>query len=318
MRDDLGTVFDLLEVNGVISAGFTAGGRWRTRFHPTVRLKLLAVARGSARVSADDRGESVVAGAGDVVVMNGCGSVLVEDARDGGGLQRSFVHPPGQAFYHAGCGEDVVVVGGHIDLADGTDALVAGLGGALLHLPAGRDTARLAGTLHHLVDEAMAERVASEPASRLHARLVILEVLRAMVEDGESVPVGWARGLLDDGIRPALRAMHDDPGRAWRLEELAHRSAMSRTAFAERFTALVGKPPLSYLTGWRMYVARRALRQSDAHIDELALQLGYSTAGAFSTAFRREVGESPRAYRSRHGSGPATARLTGSAGHRSR
>ncbi|MEV7367881.1 AraC family transcriptional regulator [Streptomyces sp. NPDC127159] len=298
MSDDLGTVFDLLEVNGVISAGFAAGGRWRTGFRPDVRLKLLTVARGGVRVSADGADAQVMS-VGDVVVLNGCKFVGIEDALETGGLQTTFTHPPDQAFYEAGGGDDTVVVGGHIDLSEGADALVGGLSGPLLYLPAGRDTERLARTLNHLVDEAMSTRVASEPAGRLHARLVILEVLRAAVRDGESVPIGWARGLLDEALRPALRAIHADPGRLWRVEELARHSAMSRTVFAERFATVVGKPPLAYLTGWRMYAARRALRGEDVRVDELAMRLGYSTASAFSTAFRREVGESPRAYRTR-------------------
>ncbi|WP_326570259.1 AraC family transcriptional regulator [Actinacidiphila glaucinigra] len=298
MSDELAAVFDLLEVNGVISAGFTVGGRWRTRFRPQVHLKLLTVARGGVRVSVNHEAVSLRVGVGDVVVLNGCESVLIEDDLESGGLQTSFTHPADQAFFDAGGGDDTVVVGGHIDLAEGAESLVAGLGGPLLRLPAGTDTARLTGILNHLLDEARSARLASEPAGRLHARLVILEILRAAVQEGESVPAGWARGLLDDGIRPALRAMHDDPGHPWGLEELARRSAMSRTVFAERFVSVVGKPPLTYLTGWRMYVARRALRQGDVRVDELALRLGYSTASAFSTAFRRETGASPRTYRS--------------------
>lgn len=87
------------------------------------------------------------------------------------------------------------------------------------------------------------------------------------------------------------------PGRG--LEDLARAAAMSRTTFAERFRDVAGTPPQSYLLGWRMLLARRELRSGDARVRPLALQLGYSSESAFSTAFKREVGESPLHYRAR-------------------
>ena len=100
-------------------------------------------------------------------------------------------------------------------------------------------------------------------------------------------------------LRPALTRMHAEPGRPWRLEELARAAAMSRTSFAERFRAVAGLPPLAYLNRWRMLLAQRALRDGDLPIRSLAADLGYSSESAFSTAFKREVGESPLSYRHR-------------------
>jgi AraC-like DNA-binding protein len=74
---------------------------------------------------------------------------------------------------------------------------------------------------------------------------------------------------------------------------------MSRTSFAERFRDVAGVPPLAYLNRWRMLLARRALRHGDARVGALAAELGYASESAFSTAFKREVGESPLRYRSR-------------------
>ncbi|WP_031466307.1 helix-turn-helix transcriptional regulator [Sciscionella sediminilitoris] len=76
-------------------------------------------------------------------------------------------------------------------------------------------------------------------------------------------------------------------------------AAMSRTSFAERFRAVAGVPPLTYLTRWRMLLAQRALRDGDAGVGSLAFTLGYASGGAFSTAFKRETGESPLNYRRR-------------------
>ncbi|WP_235854811.1 helix-turn-helix transcriptional regulator [Nonomuraea aridisoli] len=100
-------------------------------------------------------------------------------------------------------------------------------------------------------------------------------------------------------IAAALGLMHAEPGRPWDLRQLASAAAMSRTTFAERFRMAGGMPPLTYLNRWRMLLAQRALRDSDVSVGSLASDLGYSSESAFSTAFKREVGESPLRYRRR-------------------
>ena len=135
-------------------------------------------------------------------------------------------------------------------------------------------------------------------AIRQYGQLLVLDVLRAYVDQAE-LPPGWLRVLTDERLRPAVTLMHREPGRAWRLDELAHASAMSRTSFAERFRSVAGVPPLTYLNGWRMKLAQRALRDGDARVGALAAELGYSSESAFSNAFKRDVGMSPLRYRSR-------------------
>ena len=93
--------------------------------------------------------------------------------------------------------------------------------------------------------------------------------------------------------------MHAEPGKPWRLEQLARASAMSRTSFAERFRTLAGMRPLTYLNSWRMLLAQRALRDGDTRVGPLAYELGYTSESAFSNAFKREVGVSPLRYRAR-------------------
>jgi AraC-like DNA-binding protein len=90
--------------------------------------------------------------------------------------------------------------------------------------------------------------------------------------------------------------MHDEPGRAWRLDELARAAMMSRTSFATHFRAAAGEAPLTYLTRWRMRLAEHALLRGGAPIAALAQTLGYSSESAFSHAFKRIVGQSPKHY----------------------
>jgi len=91
--------------------------------------------------------------------------------------------------------------------------------------------------------------------------------------------------------------VHRDPARAWTVASLAAEVAMSRSAFAARFTELVGEPAMHYVARWRMQVAQDALRQDAAAIGELATRLGYQSEAAFSRAFKRVTGVSPGAVR---------------------
>jgi AraC-like DNA-binding protein len=108
---------------------------------------------------------------------------------------------------------------------------------------------------------------------------------------------GWSAALHDPATAAALSCIHADPAYRWTVEELATRAGLSRSAFARRFTALVGRPPLAYLSWWRMTLAARLLRESDAPLSTVARQTGYTSEFAFANAFKREYGVAPGRYR---------------------
>jgi AraC-like DNA-binding protein len=110
---------------------------------------------------------------------------------------------------------------------------------------------------------------------------------------------GWAAALQDPAVTAALHAMHSDPARPWTVEELGGKGGLSRAAFARRFAALVGQPPLVYLTWLRMTTAARLLRENDTPLRALAARCGYTSEFAFAKAFKREYGVAPGRYRSR-------------------
>ncbi len=122
-------------------------------------------------------------------------------------------------------------------------------------------------------------------------------MLRVHLDTGTEIPSGWLRAIGDRRLAPALRLMHGAPGRAWRLNELAAASAMSRTAFCVHFRSVAGMAPLTWLTQWRMRMARRALIDEKTPITVLAAKLGYASESAFSSAFKRVAGMSPSDYR---------------------
>ncbi|WP_329177240.1 AraC family transcriptional regulator [Streptomyces sp. NBC_01477] len=132
---------------------------------------------------------------------------------------------------------------------------------------------------------------------------LLLYILRGWLADRSAAEAqglarpGWATALTDPVVGPALEGIHADPGRAWTVEELAACGGLSRSAFAQRFTALVGTPPLTYLTWWRMTAAGRLLLSGDAPLRVVAEQVGYRAEFAFAKAFKREYGVAPGRYR---------------------
>ncbi|MFE6865246.1 AraC family transcriptional regulator [Kitasatospora sp. NPDC057692] len=127
---------------------------------------------------------------------------------------------------------------------------------------------------------------------------LLLYILRAWFEEQPpATAAGWAAALGDSAVAPALTAIHEAPSAAWTVESLAARAGLSRAAFARRFTMLVGEPPMSYLTRWRMTTAARLLRESEAPLTSVAAQTGYGSEYAFAKAFKREFGLAPGGYR---------------------
>jgi transcriptional regulator GlxA family with amidase domain len=135
------------------------------------------------------------------------------------------------------------------------------------------------------------------PAASL-ASIVLVNILRAHLAT-DAPPAGWLGALADPKTGEALRLMHADVARPWRVAELAAAVAMSRTSFAERFRRRVGLPPLEYLTRWRMTLARDALKTNSETLATVAAQIGYESETAFSLAFKRMFNESPGRYRTR-------------------
>ena len=126
---------------------------------------------------------------------------------------------------------------------------------------------------------------------------LLLYILRAWMDEFPRRAPGWAGALRDPAIAPALAAIHADPANGWTVESLASRAGLSRAAFARKFHIMVGEPPLTYLTRWRMTTAARLLRESDAPLAAIAARTGYRSEFAFAKAFKREYGQAPGGYR---------------------
>ena len=126
--------------------------------------------------------------------------------------------------------------------------------------------------------------------------MMLVQALRLHLAEGLRGGVGWLFALADRQMGAAINAMHDDPAHRWTLRSLAERAGMSRTTFTLKFKETVGTSPMDYLTRWRMLVAGDRLANSTDPISVIARSLGYELESAFSTAFKRTMGCSPRQY----------------------
>ena len=129
------------------------------------------------------------------------------------------------------------------------------------------------------------------------SELLFVEAVRRHLAELPPGQTGWLCGLRDPVIGRALSLLHTRITQHWTAEALAREVNMSRSAFADRFTALVGAPPMRYLTSWRMQVAANKLRDTRQNIAQIAFDVGYESEAAFTRAFRREMGQPPAAWR---------------------
>lgn len=128
--------------------------------------------------------------------------------------------------------------------------------------------------------------------------ITLVHVLRERFAADPADAPRWFVAATDATIGPALRALHADPARAWTVAALAGEAALSRAAFARRFTALLGIPPLQYLAEWRMALAREELRRPGVGLAAVASTVGYRSEYAFAAAFKRHHGTAPGRWRS--------------------
>jgi AraC-like DNA-binding protein len=135
--------------------------------------------------------------------------------------------------------------------------------------------------------------------SRL-ADVLVIQAVRAWLQ--QEPGSGWVAALRDPRLGAALDAVHADPAAPWTLASLAEHAHLSRSAFAARFTELVGEPPMAYVTAWRMDLAARLVRETDLSLARVAERVGYRSEASFNRAFRRAHGLTPGAYARR---GPA-------------
>ncbi|MET9735309.1 AraC family transcriptional regulator [Streptomyces sp. NPDC006458] len=279
---------------------------WGLRFQAADGAGFHVLLRGTAWL-VPSRGEPVRLGPGDVVFLaHGRGHVIASslDAEpEEVGLESDGGWPAMHTPSRDSTPDAVLLCGAYLLDRSRAHPLLTELP-EVVHLPA-RDGAD--GPLHTAIELLRAELSAPQPGSDTIVSMLLdtllLYILRAWWQragrESAGHPTGWAAALADPGITAALRALHADPAHPWTVGELGLRAGLSRAAFSRRFTALVGQPPLTYLTWWRMTTAGRLLREDDTPLRLVAQRTGYTSEFAFAKAFKREFGVAPGQYRRR-------------------
>ncbi|MCX0275274.1 AraC family transcriptional regulator [Nocardia zapadnayensis] len=173
----------------------------------------------------------------------------------------------------------------------------------VIHLPAPETRHTPVGAIVDLLDgELTADRPGHDAMLRSLLDALLLHILRRWLD--RRADTGWSAALHDPAVAAALSAIHGSPGHGWTVAELAAHAGVSRAGFARRFTELIGRPPIAYLTWWRMTLAARQLRDTDTPLTLIARDAGYASEFAFAHAFKND----PRVNIERStGSGPSRA-----------
>jgi AraC-like DNA-binding protein len=174
----------------------------------------------------------------------------------------------------------------------------------LLHLqrpPEIADRDRLGPLIAFAVAESRQQRSGAQSVLLRLSEVLFIEVVRRYLDSLPPDRTGWLAGLRDAVAGRVLAMLHDRPAAPWTLEQLAKDAGVSRSALADRFTQVVGQPPMRYLAHWRMQLASRLLADGTAKVSAVGLEVGYQSEAAFSRAFKEIVGVSPAAWRRARG-----------------
>lgn len=281
---------------------------WGMRFSRIGGAGFHVVLQGSALLLPPDEQEPIRLNVGDVVfVSHGRSHALVDDP-----ASPQFAMPEtgdDDLLIPQGDGQMTSMLCGSYYLDDiRPHPLIAALP-EVIHLPAQVGGESRVQSIVDLLGAEMDERApGSSAAVPALLDLLLLYIVRTWYRrQAEQGRGGWAAALRDPAISTALGLIQGSPAIPWTVAGLAAEAGLSRANFAQRFTDLVGSPPLTYLTWWRMTLAGRLLTLDDQPLSAIARQVGYQSEFAFSKAFKREFAVSPTAYRRRQGARIVTA-----------
>lgn len=310
--DALTSLLDGPRAHGAFLLRTVLNPPWSLRIEDQAPLTLVAMVSGTAWV-VPVTGETVPLMAGDVVILRGPDPYTVADHPD---TAPQVVIHPGQRCTTVD-GEDLAQA---LDLGvrtwgndpDGSTVMLTGT----YHMD-GEVSRRLLAALPPLVAlggatwgsplvSLLAGEIARDEAGQDSVLdrlldLLLIAALRTWFTRPEAKTPGWYTAQSDPVVGRALRMLHNSPEHPWTVARLANATGVSRAALARRFTDLVGEPPMTYLTGWRLAIAADLLLEPDTTLEAVARRVGYSSPFALSAAFKRVWGESPQEYRRRRG-----------------
>ena len=260
------------------------------------------VAAGSMQLQAEG-GDPIEVRAGEFVLLpHNHTHVFGSDLNAALKLARDVIQPPQGSgisrINYGGGGAKTQLLCGYL----GSDAPFSPLLSALppvlkLDVRATPSGAWIESSFRFAASEIAAGRLGSTTVIAKLSELLFVEAVGQFVAQLPEERRGWLAGLRDPQIGRALAVLHARPTEPWTAEALAVEVGMSRSVFAERFTSLIGQPPMQYLTAWRMHVAAQRLREGHGSVAQIGFAIGYESESAFSRAFKRQFGASPAVWR---------------------
>lgn len=302
----LSRLLDHPRARDVVTLRITMARPWSVRVADRAAITVLTVTDGETTVTTTDG--STTLHPGDVALIRGprpytVGSGHVEEPT-------AVIHPDQHCTTAAGvtlhenmshglrrwgndpAGPDSLVIAGYPGVSE-AGRLVTDLLPESAHLPSGAVDPTL---LDLMVRELGVDAPGQGTVLDRLVDVVLIAAIRAWIDRHHDTLPGWV-GRTDPEVATALRLIHDEPDRPWTVAELARTAATSRAGLAARFTAQVGSPPIEYLTRWRLTLARDLLADPGNTLHTVAHRVGYGSAFALSTAFKRRYGLSPQHYR---------------------
>jgi AraC-like DNA-binding protein len=281
---------------------------WSVRVQDRAPVSLVAMVRGDAWVVPDPPGETVRLRPGDVAITRGPDPYTFAD--DPATPPQVVIHPGEhcttpdgedlaqamdlgvRTWGNSPDGSTVMLIGTYQMRGEISERLLAALPPLLVL----REDIGDSPLVPLLADEIGKDEPGQEAVLDRLLDLLLIAVLRTWFSRPEAEAPAWYRAHDDPVVGRALRMIHNNPDHPWTVATLAAEIGVSRAALARRFADLVGEPPMSYLTGWRLTLAADLLREPDATVGAVARQVGYASPFALSTAFKRVRGVSPRQH----------------------
>jgi AraC-like DNA-binding protein len=296
--DPLSDVLSLLKPRSYMAGGFDMGGEWSIRFGRHEGIKCYAVVSGDCWLSVE---------VPDAVHLNTGDCFLLPRGRPFR-LATDLTLTPVDALTvlatakrqgeitQINGGGRCCTVGSHFAFTGNHAGILLGVLPPIVHIQKESDKAALRWSLKQMMQELREPQPGGFLVAQQLACLMLVQALRLHLAEGSKGGVGWLFALADKQMSAAIASMHDDPAHGWTLQSLAQRAGMSRSTFALKFKHTVGESPMGYLTRWRMLLAGDKLTNSSDSLSAIARSLGYESESAFSTAFKRVMGCSPRQY----------------------
>ncbi|WP_213769244.1 AraC family transcriptional regulator [Caballeronia sp. dw_19] len=292
--DPLAEVVTLLQPGAPFSKIVSGAGSWAVRRAEAGQPFYCAILDGSCRLAVDGHAPIDLLAGDFVLVPSTYGFAMssIEPA-----TSEYFDDTPIPLFrgeFRLGAQDgppDVRLLVGYCTFGSPDATLLVSLLPQLMHV---RGERRLATLVQLVGDESRERRPARDVMLSHLLKALLIEALRSTT--GTTASPGLLRGLADERLSLALRRMHESPAQSWTIAQLAREAALSRSAFFTRFSHAVGVAPKEYLLAWRMAMARDLLLRNEGGVAEIAKQVGYSSASAFSVAFTRHVGLPPTRY----------------------